>query len=112
MGKTILQRAIDRSQVVKIAESGRTDLIPGFVSKKGRKFSAYLKLDGQKVSFEFEPRAPKGEKGESDSTVKRGRFGKPLKPNLTTESVAAAVEKKTAKPKKKAPAKKPTKKKA
>ena len=115
MGKTILQRAIDRSQVVKIAETGRTDLIPGFVSKKGRKFSAYLKLDGQKVSFEFEPRAPKGEKGEkgdSDSTVKRGRFGKPLKPNLTTESVAAAVEKKTAKPKKKAPAKKATKKKA
>jgi hypothetical protein len=43
--------------------------------------------------------------------VKRGRFGKPLKPNLTTDAVAEAVEKKSAKAAKvtkpkKAPAKK------
>ena len=43
--------------------------------------------------------------------MKRGRFGKPLKPNLTTEAVAEAVEKKSAKATKatkpkKAPAKK------
>ena len=95
MGRTILQRQIPREQVVKIAETGKTDLLPGFVSKKGRKFSAYLVLDGKKVGFEFEPRAPKAE-GEG-STVKRGRFGKPLKPNLTTDAVAEAVEKKTAK---------------
>ena len=116
-GKTILQRAIPREEIVKLAESGRTNLIAGFVSKKGRKFAAYLKLDGKKVSFEFEPREPKapkagGTEGEG-STVKRGRFGKPVKPNLTTDAFAAAVEKKTAKPKqaakpKKAPAKKKT----
>lgn len=109
MGKTILQRSIPRDQVVKIAETGKTDLLPGFVSKKGRKFAAYLKLDGKKVGFEFEPREPKAPKGEGEgSTVKRGRFGKPLKPNLTTESVAEIVEKKTAKAAKpkKAPAKK------
>ena len=108
MGKTILQRVIPRDQVVKITESGKTDLIDGFVSKKGRKFKAFLVLDGKKVGFEFEPRAPKGE-GE-ESTVKRGRFGKPLKPKLTTDAVAAEVEKKTA-PKKKAPARKKTAKK-
>jgi DNA topoisomerase-3 len=94
MGKNILQRSITRDQVVKIAETGKTDLLPSFVSKKGRKFSAYLKLDGKKVGFEFEPRAPKGE---GESTVKRGRFGKPVKPNLTTDAVAEAVEKKAAK---------------
>jgi DNA topoisomerase-3 len=107
MGRTILQRAIPRDQVVKISETGKTDLIDGFVSKKGRKFKAFLVLDGKKVGFEFEPRAPKAEGDES--TVKRGRFGKPIKPKLTTDAVAAAVEKKTskiAKPKKKAPAKK------
>ncbi len=104
MGRTILQRAIPRDQVVKISETGKTDLIDGFVSKKGRKFKAFLVLDGKKVGFEFEPRAPKAE-GE-ESTVKRGRFGKPIKPKLTTDAVAAEVEKKTAKPKKKAPAKK------
>jgi hypothetical protein len=47
--------------------------------------------------------------------VKRGRFGKPVKPNLATDAVAAAVEKKTAKaakPKKAATKKTPAKKKA
>lgn len=107
-GKTILQRSIPRDEIVRLAETGRTNLIAGFVSKKGRKFAAYLKLEGKKVGFEFEPRAPKAE-GEG-STLKRGRFGKPLKPNLSSEAVAEVVEKKQAKPKK-APAKKPAAKK-
>ena len=80
---------------MKISETGKTDLLEGFVSKKGRKFKAFLVLDGKKVGFEFEPRAPKAE-GE-ESTVKRGRFGKPIKPKLTSEAVTAEVEKKTAK---------------
>ena len=101
MGKTILQRAIPREQVVKIAETGKTDLIAGFVSKKGRKFAAYLKLDGKKVGFEFEPRK---EKAEGEAKTPRTRFGKPVKPNLTTEAVTAKVEKI-----KKAPAKTATK---
>lgn len=110
-GKTILQRSIPREEIVKLAETGRTNLIAGFVSKKGRKFAAYLKLDGKKVGFEFEPREPKAPKGDGEgSTVKRGRFGKPVKPNLTTDAVAKAVEKKNAKAAKpkKAPAKKKT----
>lgn len=59
MGKSILQRDIPREQVVKLLESGKTDLIPRFISKKGRPFSAYLKLEKGKVGFEFEPRKPK-----------------------------------------------------
>jgi DNA topoisomerase-3 len=129
-GKTILQRSIPKEEIVKLAETGRTNLIAGFVSKKGRKFAAYLKLDGKKVSFEFEPREPKpakaakgelsegavgAESGEdAASTVKRGRNGKPLKPNLTTKAVTAKVEKasaKTAAKKKPAAKKAPAKKK-
>lgn len=68
IGKMILQREIMRDQVTKLLESGKTDLIPGFVSKKGRKFSAYLKLDGKKIAFEFEPRK---EKKEGASVKKR-----------------------------------------
>ncbi len=102
MGKTILQRVIPREQVVKIAETGKTDLIAGFVSKKGRKFAAYLKLDGKKVGFEFEPRK---EKGDGEAKIPRTRFGKPVKPNLTTEAITAKVTK-AAKPKK--PTKKAT----
>lgn len=60
-GKVILQREIPAEQVRKLLETGRTDLLPKFISKKGRPFAAYLKLEGAKVGFEFEPRkaAPK-----------------------------------------------------
>lgn len=62
MGKTILQRAIPTEQVVKLMETGRTDLLPRFISKKGRPFSAYLKLEKGKVVFEFEERKPAAKK--------------------------------------------------
>src|SRR4029077_20057869 len=58
MGKTICQREIPREQVLKLIETGKTDLIPRFISKKGKPFSAFLKLDGSKVGFEFEARKP------------------------------------------------------
>lgn len=58
MGKVILQREIPREQVAKLMQSGKTDLLPRFISKKGRPFSAFLKLDKGKVGFEFEERKP------------------------------------------------------
>ncbi len=63
MGKSLCQREVPREQVVKLIETGKTDLIPRFISKKGRPFSAYLKLDGAKVGFEFEERKPAAKKG-------------------------------------------------
>jgi len=61
MGKTILQREIPREQVVKLLQTGKTDLLPRFVSQKTKRaFSAYLVLGKEgKVSFEFEPREKK-----------------------------------------------------
>ena len=61
-GKIILQQPIPRDQMNKLLESGRTDLLEGFVSNKTRrKFKARLAYDNKegKVSFEFEPRAPR-----------------------------------------------------
>lgn len=58
MGKTILQRQIPAEQVVKLLATGKTDLLPRFISKKGKPFSAFLKLNGSKVGFEFEERKP------------------------------------------------------
>jgi DNA topoisomerase-3 len=47
--------------MVKLLTTGRTDLLPKFISKKGRPFSAYLVVgEGGKVGFEFAPREPKG----------------------------------------------------
>ena len=62
MGKTICQREIPQEQLMKLIENGKTDLIPRFISKKGKPFSAYLKLEGDKVGFEFEPRKPAAKK--------------------------------------------------
>jgi DNA topoisomerase-3 len=59
VGKVILQKEIPKEQLQKLMATGKTDLLPRFISKKGRAFAAYLKLDKGKVGFEFEPRAAK-----------------------------------------------------
>ena len=70
-GRVILKRTIEREQMVKLLETGKTDLIDKFISKKGRPFSAYLvrQPDG-KIGFEFEAREPKaGVKGKGAAGV-------------------------------------------
>jgi DNA topoisomerase-3 len=60
VGKVILQQEISPEQAVKLFTIGRTDLLTRFISKKNnRAFSAFLKLDGDKVAFEFAPREKK-----------------------------------------------------
>ncbi len=56
-GKIILQREIEREQMSKLINEGKTDLMHRFISKKGRPFSAFLvkKPDGN-IGFEFAPR--------------------------------------------------------
>jgi DNA topoisomerase-3 len=61
-GKIILQRAIEPAQVKKLLETGKTDLLHKFISKKNRPFSAFLVYKDGKVSFEFAPREPKAKK--------------------------------------------------
>ncbi len=65
IGKVILQKSISTDQMRKLLTEGKTGLIAGFVSKKGkaRPFSAFLKLDEKgKISWEFPPREAKGKK--------------------------------------------------
>jgi DNA topoisomerase-3 len=62
-GKLILQQAVDREQVKKLLDTGKTDLLPRFISRKGRPFKAFLVLTDKKdVGFEFEKREPKTKK--------------------------------------------------
>jgi DNA topoisomerase III len=62
-GAVILQQAVEPVQVKKLLESGKTDLLSGFLSKKtGRKFEAFLALKEGEVRFEFPPRKSKGTK--------------------------------------------------
>jgi DNA topoisomerase III len=75
-GRMILQQPIEREQMKKLLASGRTDLLTGFVSKKGRRFKAFLvKQPDGKIGFEFQPRAPKPAKAAEapeEKTTRRG----------------------------------------
>ncbi|WP_198971218.1 DNA topoisomerase III [Xylophilus sp. ASV27] len=61
-GKIILQQPVERAQMHKLLETGKTDLLEKFISNKTRRaFKAFLAWDANagKVNFEFEPRASK-----------------------------------------------------
>ena len=59
-GRMILQQPIEREQMRKLLATGKTDLLTAFVSKKGRRFKAFLvKQPDGKIGFEFQAKAPK-----------------------------------------------------
>ena len=49
-------RDIPKEQAQKLLTTGKTDLLEGFISKRGRPSSAYLRLEDGKVGFEFPER--------------------------------------------------------
>ena len=72
LSKMILQRAIETDQAEKLLNQRKTDLIKGFISKKGRPFSAFLVLDKDgKIGFEFEKKTPKTTAAKKTSTAKK-----------------------------------------
>jgi DNA topoisomerase-3 len=71
-GRMILQQPIEREQMKKLLETGRTDLLTGFVSKKGRRFKAFLvKTPDGKIGFEFQARAKPAEDSKPAKKKKR-----------------------------------------
>ena len=60
-GKIILQQTIEPAQVTKMLETGKTDLLTKFISKKNnRPFKAFLVIKDGGTAFEFPPREGKG----------------------------------------------------
>ena len=59
VNKTILQREINPEQMRKMLAEGKSDVLKGFMSKKGRPFDAALKLQNGKIGWEFAKRAPR-----------------------------------------------------
>jgi DNA topoisomerase III len=117
ISKTILKKEIPTDQAVKLFQLGKTDLMAGFISKKGRPFSAHLTLDRAtgKLGWEFAPRAPKkgkdadqgqtspeGTPPDADSHVSSDGLKKsaPTKKAVkkAAKKVADSAEKKVAKP--------------
>ena len=63
ISKIILSREITPTIISQLLNSGKTELIKGFISKKRRPFDAYLLLaKNGKISFEFPPRTSKKKK--------------------------------------------------
>ncbi len=84
VGRVILGKRILREDVERLMKNGKTDLIEGFISRKGRPFSAYLVLgDDGKVGFEFEPRKRKAPA--KKTTKSKSTKSKTTKPKTTTK---------------------------
>ena len=62
IGRLMCQKPITRENAIQLVGEGKTELIKGFISKKGRPFDAFLKREGAKFAWEFPPRAPKVDK--------------------------------------------------
>jgi DNA topoisomerase-3 len=80
VGRIILQQPIERTQLQKLLTTGRTDLLPRFISKKGRPFKAYLvKNPVGGIGFEFQARAakttPDADSSATGSRVRTRRAG-------------------------------------
>ncbi len=59
VGRLMCQKPVSREQAIQLAERGKTDLIEGFISKKGRPFDAFLLRQAGKINWEFPPRKPR-----------------------------------------------------
>jgi len=57
----------------KLLATGRTDLLTGFVSKKGRRFQSFCQDSGRESRLEFQPRAAKEKPDEQKPAKKEGR---------------------------------------
>ena len=57
MSKAILRREIPPDQMRKMLATGKSDVLRGFISKKGRPFDAALTLEKGKIGWEFAKRS-------------------------------------------------------
>ncbi|UCF76109.1 MAG: DNA topoisomerase III, partial [Betaproteobacteria bacterium] len=97
-GKMILQQPIERDQMQKLLATGRTDLFTRFVSKKGRRFKAYLvKTPDQRIGFEFEARAPRATAAPTAKSRARAQPAPPPAPRQRARSAKKTTRAKTAK---------------
>lgn len=102
ISKTILKKEIPSEQAVKLFVEGKTDLMPGFISKKGRPFAAHLTLDrvSGKLGFEFAPRKnAKKDDGEAGTEEGDGKTKVVKKKAAKKTTAKKATKKKTTKKK-------------
>src|ERR1043165_1043637 len=62
IGRLMCQKAIPREAAIQLVTVGKSDVIQGFISKKGRPFNAFFERTGEKVEWKFPPRPQKLDK--------------------------------------------------
>ena len=62
----VCQRSITETEALSFFQNGKTELLSDFISKRGKKFNAYLYVKSNgKYGFEFESRSKKPKSDES-----------------------------------------------
>ncbi len=97
-GQVILQQPVEREQMTKLLETGKTDLLDKFVSMRTRRsFKAFLSWNKEegKVSFEFEPRTSKFPSRKTAARPAGGAAAKaaPAKKGAAAKTKAPAAKK-------------------
>ncbi|CUT17169.1 MULTISPECIES: DNA topoisomerase III [Candidatus Ichthyocystis] len=94
--KVILQRDIEKDQIVKLLSFKETDLLDRFISKKGRAFSAHLVIkDDGLIGFKFQDN-----KGKGKAVAKKASNVKSTKPSSEKKPAKKSNPKTPAKKKK------------
>ncbi len=109
-GKVILQQPVEREQMTKLLDTGKTDLLDKFVSMRTRRnFKAHLAWDKEagKVNFEFAPskfpprpgaaaKTGAASAGKSSAAAKKAPAKKAAAKSAATQSTAAKAPRKAA----------------
>lgn len=83
IGKIILRKVIAPEIIEELCSNGKTRILKGFVSKKGKLFDAALVIKGNKVGFEFPDQKAPDQKGDySEATKIRVYSGSPGRVNI------------------------------
>ena len=101
-GKIILQQPVERAQLTKLLETGKTDLLDKFVSMRTRRaFKAFLAWDKEagKVNFEFAPSKFPPRTPAAGSTYAAKKVAKSAAPaSATGQKVSKTAAKTAARP--------------
>lgn len=62
IGRLMCQKAIPREVAIDLVTKGKSDVVKGFISKKGRPFDAFFERAGDKAEWKFPPRPAKLDK--------------------------------------------------
>ncbi|NMM81121.1 DNA topoisomerase III [Acidovorax sp. SRB_14] len=111
-GKVILQQPVERAQMAKLLETGKTDLLDKFVSMRTRRaFKAHLAWDKEagKVNFEFAPSKFPPRKTPAAAAKTGAASARPVSAAAKKAAKPAAAKKAAAKTPKAATAKAPRK---